>query len=59
MKRSPKFQAIAADSPTTLLHRLLAWFSRWEATLLPGPLVGSSLLCLAEREKTPDPAAHT
>jgi 2-polyprenyl-3-methyl-5-hydroxy-6-metoxy-1,4-benzoquinol methylase len=58
IERSPQFQPIAADSPTTLVHRLLAWFSRWEATLLPGPLVGSSLLCLAEREKTPDPGAH-
>jgi SAM-dependent methyltransferase len=53
IKRNPHFGAIAPSGPGALLHRFLGFFTRGESRLVPGWLVGSSLLCLAYRDQAP------
>lgn len=53
MKRNPHFSAIPPTGPGALFHRFLGFVTRWESKLLPGSLVGSSLVCLASRDQAP------
>lgn len=51
MRKSTEFHPIHEGSPAAALHTVLTWYSNIENRLVPGFVAGSSILCVARRDR--------